>query len=247
MITAAKPHLTLSGRCSECGRAQVRQTTDGRGGVIDAPDPCIHFRARRAVPPPQPEPRIPLKAPESEPKEEPVAAHATKNGDRKKIRALVLEQLQRNPTVTAAEVFAEVTRAFRVSFSMANFYATYWTPTRKQLGITGAGPAAAPRKTPEPPRQEKKQEAPAVAPKVAEKSDPGPVAVADVAFSEAVHGNGSAAAVVEENRSLRATYEAGEFVRIEEEEGVWSLRVSLDFQTRGDALNALTGLLGLVE
>lgn len=53
--------------------------------------------------------------------------------------------------------------------------------------------------------------------------------------------------LLEENRSLRATYEAGEFVRIEEEDGVWSLRVSLDFQTRGDALNALTGLLGLVE
>jgi hypothetical protein len=30
----------VTGRCRQCGRAQVRLGTDGRGNVVDVPDPC---------------------------------------------------------------------------------------------------------------------------------------------------------------------------------------------------------------
>ena len=71
-----------------------------------------------------------------------------------------------------------------------------------------------------------------------------------LAFSEAVHTPSPAGriqALEREVSSLRATYESEQFARVEEEDGVWCLRMNLEFATRGEALNALSGILGIVE
>lgn len=63
-------HLTASGRCSECGRLQVRIATNGMGRVIDIPNPCAHFRYARRIErppfvsvPPRRDPPTPPRAP----------------------------------------------------------------------------------------------------------------------------------------------------------------------------------------
>lgn len=90
--------------------------------------------------------------------------------------------------------------------------------------------------------------------------DPNNHAAADVEFSEAVHGNGNGKApdapaastaelarrLMTENASLRATYEADDFLRLEEEGGEFRVRASLRFGTRSDAAAALAALAGAV-
>lgn len=221
--------LTPRGRCSLCGAAQVRFATDGMGQLIEVANPCVHLRPRRALPDPEPTPRIPLPTPD--PKEKKVSIAGKRNLGADEMRAEIREVLQAQPDLTqtdARRAIEERTGCARIN---SGTFHGRWHSVRKQMDAETQAPPAEPNPA--------KQKQPAAAPSRAE------TAVVDAALGEVAHGNGGAQAA--EIQSLRTTYDTGQYVRIEEEDGVWCLRVAIDFPTRSEAMNALTALMGIVE
>lgn len=111
----------------------------------------------------------------------------------------------------------------------------------------GGGPSTTPAPEPEEPPQEPEEasaEEPSPQQEEASPEPPAPTqdAARDLALSEAVHGDEEAAALPEEVRSRRAADEDEEFVRLEQEDDKWSLRVHLGFGTCAEAAR-VAGLL----
>lgn len=150
--------------------------------------------------------------------------HADKS-TQEKIREYVASRLATDHTLKAETVADEVRQRFEVEIGMNTFYTTYWAPLRKEAKETAPSPNG---NGSHPPVNR-------IAKHLAE---PTAQLVSPAVLSEAL---------IEENRSLRAMYEADDFFRVEEEDGEFRLRVNLAFTSRAEAFRAAAALAGALE
>jgi hypothetical protein len=158
--------------------------------------------------------------------------------EREQIRALVRDRFQADSQLTVATVHEAALLQFPglTNVSVNGFYQTYVLPVKKELGIANGNGA-------------RSKEAPKVARAKKPASDsPTSIVVENQATEAAEHADDdielSRIVHEEENRSLRATYEGGDYMRLEEQDGEWRLMVGLTFATRADASAALAALAG---
>jgi hypothetical protein len=176
------------------------------------------------------------------PDPEPTMPRATPPAEKQRITDFVRSQLKSDRSLVAREVISQLHRLHNIKIAEPTFYKLYWGPVRAELEIRGT-PKRNGAKT-EPPTNGASGSATSIvvenqATEVAGQADD------DAELSGIVHGD-KAQALSEESRSLRATYEAGDYVRLEDQDGEWRLMVSLSFGSRADASAALAGLAGAV-
>jgi hypothetical protein len=175
--------------------------------------------------------------------------------EREQIRALVRDRFQADSQLTVATVHEAALAEFPglTTVSASGFYQTYVLPVKKELGIAN-GNGARPKKAPEEARAKKPAsdsstsiEAPKQEATAADDAELSGI-VHETPPESAENGpppSGRAAQTLsEENRSLRATYESGDYMRLEDHDGEWRLMVSLSFGSRFDAAAALAALAG---
>ena len=167
---------------------------------------------------------------------QPIPTMAKPHADKptqEKIREYVASRVAADHTVAGSAVAEEVRKRFGVEISDPTFYTTYWTPLRK--GAPAEVPAAANGAKPPINRIAEPLEEPA-----SRATPPHPV-------GEIVSAPAEPPAITEENRSLRVSCEAGAFLRVEEEEGGWRLRMNLSFSSCAEAFRAVGALMTYLE
>jgi hypothetical protein len=231
------PRLTLFGRCSECGRKQVRLDTDGMGQVLDIPDPCVHFRTAKPLP-------VPVKWPPTSKKPETKESEMGKRGRvptappavEREIRDHVRNRLTGDPNLSANELRAEVWHRFDVNYADSTFCRKFATPVRKELGIVSQQHYPRKPATASPATPPVEKEAEILPPHSRSENRPTPPKpVNRIAASNGSEGGATT--------KLTAPGVDAEFIRLEQIGAGWRLRVDLAFGDAESGRRALAKLL----